>query len=100
MLGFMCSVYNMNSLWLCCSGRGGAEGTRGVSGIRRAPMMYTSVAHEVSAKYHKIIRSPNDLIYQNYMLLYLFKYTQKSYVLINHELTQEIHIIVVNAAFF
>lgn len=47
-----------------------------------------------------LTKSTNALIHQNYILLYLLWYIQKTYILINHELTQEIYIILANIVVF
>lgn len=51
-------------------------------------------------KYHELTKSTNALIHQNYILRYLLWYIQKTHILINHELTQEIYIIPANTVVF
>lgn len=53
-----------------------------------------------SAKYHELTKSTNALIHLSYILLYLLWYIQNTYILINHELTQDIYIILANTVVF
>lgn len=57
-------------------------------------------SYEFSANCYDLTQSTNALIHQNYILQYLLGYIQKTYILINHEVTQEIYIILADTVVF